>query len=189
MDDVAAAHAEESEKSAAEVPVFGSGCIIEGFVNSGIDRNNAVEAFSKIGFAVNIFDRVVTGQLSFIDADNNPVSPFGSMADISSLPRLLPSLGNISLTMGVTPEVKQFVTSQLTKRIGMKSGLGVSLVADLLGDIDGDFLSRPFPEEAPPRCNCSLPTPGSTRHCSRHRRRSGGRRSVRLRHDLAPMCI
>lgn len=145
VDDVAAAHAEESEKSAAEVPVFGSGCIIEGFVNSGIDRNNAVEAFSKIGFAVNIFDRVVTGQLSFIDADNNPVSPFGNMADISSLPRLLPSLGNISLTMGVTPEVKQFVTSQLTKRIGMKSGLGVSLVADLLGDIDGDFFVTAVP--------------------------------------------
>lgn len=145
VDELSAVRAEESGVSAADVPVFGSGSIIEGFVNSGMDSNRAGEAYSKIGFAVNIFDRVVTGRFAFIDADNNTVSPFINMADISSLPRLLPSLGNISLTVGMTPDVQQFITKELTRRIGIEAGLGVNLVSGLLGDIDGDLFVTAVP--------------------------------------------
>ena len=145
IDELTAVLASETGEPASQVPVFGTGSIIEGFVNSRMDTGGAGGQFSKLGFAVNIFDRVVTGQVSFFSHDNTPVAPFANMADISSLPRLLPSLGNISITVGITPEVKRMVTSELSRRLGAASRIGVNLVSGLVGEIDGDLFVTAVP--------------------------------------------
>jgi len=144
-DELDEVRASASDKSASDVPVFDSGALVEGFVKVDAKKNPAGDDFTRVGIAANIFERVITGHLLFFDNANRQVSPFRALADLSAMPRLLPSLGNISLATGSTAEAKRDIMRMFTGKLGLDMQFRANLVAGMLGDLDGDVFVTAVP--------------------------------------------
>lgn len=145
MDELNMVRAHADDNTAASVPIFDSDELIEGFVKVDAKKNPAGEDFARIGIGANIFDRVITGNVCFFDQTNRQVSPFVALSDLSAMPRLLPSLGNMSIAAGMTPELKRDITRLATGELNLDIKLSANFVSGMLGDLEGDVFVTAVP--------------------------------------------